>query len=160
MSTSPDQAQIRFANAHRDQRRARKYYGDVRNSLAFHYRYGGSSITGGYQRHFATTPRRPESEHAYMSLGESMERTRFFFADAAAQAAVREKVRTLGLPADTVVGYSRMLNMALRFIVEEFWSRWARSLAGKPQRRPADGLSGPPTRGPRQLEAAVGCERL
>jgi len=55
----------------------------VRNRAAFHY--DRTRLFQGYQYHFVTLAPRPENEFAYVSIGDTMEQTRFYFADAAAQ---------------------------------------------------------------------------
>lgn len=59
----------------------------VRNTLAAHYDW--KSLLRGYHQCFYEQPREPHGV-AYASIGNTMQQTRFFFADAAAQVAVRE----------------------------------------------------------------------
>ncbi|HEX2875256.1 MAG TPA: hypothetical protein VHP33_28590, partial [Polyangiaceae bacterium] len=59
----------------------------IRNGLAFHY-YQPKALTKGFQRSFFELNGRLGSEAAYYSSGESLEQTRFYYADAAATSAM------------------------------------------------------------------------
>jgi hypothetical protein len=108
---------VAFANAHREHRDARKYYAEVRNQLAYHYEWGGDTITDGYRSHFTKRSAEPAGARAYASLGDKMETTRFFFSDAAAQGATIAKREQLRIPGGTMLGYAKLMNVALRFVV-------------------------------------------
>ena len=56
----------------------------VRTDVSFHY-VGGAVFSGYKQFFFSGKRKRPEQERAYISLGDNMQQTRFYFADAAAQ---------------------------------------------------------------------------
>jgi hypothetical protein len=96
----------------------RKYLLVARSTTIFHY--DPKLLGRGYDIHFTgkVPAAPPESyEYAYVSLGEAMEDTRFYFADAAAGA-----VYTTVLDADDLLfrqadAMFERLNWALRFIV-------------------------------------------
>ena len=70
------------------------YFERVRGNLAFHY-YQPKSLLNGYKHHFRQgqdAPDDPVRQRAYASLGDRLETTRFFFADAAAQAYMQDIV--------------------------------------------------------------------
>jgi hypothetical protein len=60
----------------------------IRANLSFHY-YQPKQLVAGYRRHFFESEVQPGNAHAYASLGKNMERTRFYFADAAIQGSLR-----------------------------------------------------------------------
>lgn len=109
---------VAFANAHRQHKDARQYYAEVRNELAYHYEWGGDTILEGYRSHFTERSAEPAGARAYASMGNKMETTRFFFSDAAAQGATTAKRQRLRLPGGTMLGYAKLMNVALRFVVE------------------------------------------
>lgn len=61
----------------------------ARNTLAFHY--GAKALRQGYSAHFGST--REHATKAVISVGDSMEGTRFYFADAAATTYVQDVLR-------------------------------------------------------------------
>ena len=61
----------------------------IRHNLSFHY-YQPKQIMRGYRRHFFGIESGPHAEFAYYSIGQNMEETRFYYADAAGQAALGE----------------------------------------------------------------------
>jgi len=64
----------------------------ARNKVAFHY--DRKEIASGFRRAFVETANR----EPYVSRGETLARTRFYFADAAAQDYMRRKAEELGAP--------------------------------------------------------------
>jgi hypothetical protein len=61
----------------------REYLSGVRNTGAFHFSYTANFLRG-YRAHFVEDAKSPHNERAYVSIGDSVAGTRFFFADAAA----------------------------------------------------------------------------
>jgi hypothetical protein len=99
----------------------------IRNNASFHYR-ALDEMNKSYLAHFATEPKTPANEAACYSLGENMERTRFHFADAAAQGIMhRFAERAFGKAEDNddridtkLVKFAGRVNVGLRFIIEAF----------------------------------------
>ncbi len=89
----------------------------VRNNIAYHY-YEPRHLMRGYQKHFFDSAQSALTARAFLSLGRTMGTTRFFFADAAAQAA------TTLLATDEIIKRSReyllSLNEAVRNLVEAY----------------------------------------
>ncbi|MFO0697547.1 MAG: hypothetical protein U0230_28470 [Polyangiales bacterium] len=89
----------------------------MRNKLIFHY-VDPADLVVGYRSHFAQGASEPHRHHAYWSLGTNAESSRFFFADAAVQAAFT------GLHSDAsrreLVDSLRHANEAVRMVVEAF----------------------------------------
>lgn len=83
----PDRhAWLRLVRAARGQpadAQLRPYLANTRNIAAFHYS-NWAELLAGYQQAFAE-PLTERNRAAYLSVGKSMARTRFFFADAAVQ---------------------------------------------------------------------------
>ena len=62
----------------------RGYLRDLRNQGVFHYAYT-EQLVAAYREFFAADPKSDFNRRAYFSLGPTMNKTRFYFADAAAQ---------------------------------------------------------------------------
>ncbi len=61
----------------------------IRRDIAFHY--VGGSVFNGYRKCFLSPgEKNPEHEKAFLSLGDSMQKTKFYFADAAAQTYLKQ----------------------------------------------------------------------
>jgi hypothetical protein len=89
----------------------------VRNNAAFHY-YQTDSLYQGYQNWKSKAC--PESKFAYVSLGQTMMTTRFFFADAASENCVNTLLNMQGLEMTNISEVIHQVNSALRFIVERY----------------------------------------
>lgn len=63
----------------------------IRSDLAYHY-YQPKTLCNGYRHRFFTATKQPHNETAFVSLGGTMEETRFYYADAAAQAALEDVI--------------------------------------------------------------------
>jgi hypothetical protein len=61
----------------------RRFLVQIRNNVASHY-YAPAQLLRGYRRHFEEDGRSLFNDHVLTSAGESLEQTRFHFADAAA----------------------------------------------------------------------------
>lgn len=96
----------------------------TRNNAVYHYNQP-KPLVAGYRRHFFKTTQKPTNEHAFASIGQNMERTRFYFADAAVEGALAE---LLGKMDDAkfskqLVTTIKAVNHALHFIVSEYIKR-------------------------------------
>ncbi|HUO50084.1 MAG TPA: hypothetical protein VMU25_00715 [Candidatus Paceibacterota bacterium] len=80
MGESPSKAASEFV----------KFLLRVRNNFTFHYEDAGKTLRKGYVNFFFKGEKSEANEFAYYSLGENMRDTRFYFADAAVQQAVRQ----------------------------------------------------------------------
>lgn len=91
----------------------------MRNNLAFHY--GARALMHGYLAHFGRSDPATYSDKIYVSLGENMEQTRFYYADAAYIAAVE---KLTGMPIAEVQakisGALRHMNQAIRGLLITF----------------------------------------
>lgn len=67
----------------------------IRNALAFHY-YQPKTLVKGFQNYFFDARPQPGNEAAMYSAGSDLEKTRFYYADAAANMAVRTQARAVG----------------------------------------------------------------
>jgi hypothetical protein len=93
----------------------------VRNNFSFHYDQP-KNLAKGYAQAFFVDPAPPGRDKAYFALGRTMEFTRFFYADGAAQAGVidwGEKTSVENLT-DEVTKLASKVNVALRFLVGGF----------------------------------------
>ncbi len=102
----------------------------IRNNLAFHY-YDPKTFAAGFQDHFSATPKTARNEFALASIGESMEKTRFYYADAASQAAMNAiaDARNMGPADEAVISLTVELNRAIAPLLAAFLER--RSTAGR-----------------------------
>ena len=93
----------------------------IRDNLTFHY-YKPKDLSLGFERHFFELEKTAHNESAYYSPGKTMEFTRFFYADAAAQAGVLRWAAIIHIEkaTDEISALAGKVNVALRFIVEEF----------------------------------------
>ena len=57
----------------------------IRSNIAFHYDHSGKILLSGYKSRFFSDVKEGRNEKAYYSLGETIELTRFYFSDAAAE---------------------------------------------------------------------------
>ncbi|HEU4890458.1 MAG TPA: hypothetical protein VFT47_02845 [Vicinamibacterales bacterium] len=97
----------------------RKWLVRVRNSISFHY-YNPKDLHAGYRRFFHENPRSPRNEFAFASLGDTLEGSRFYFADAAAVSAYKEVMDSTGGAVPSAEEYSKRVNAALRGIVAKY----------------------------------------
>lgn len=90
----------------------------VRNQAASHYGHKEElkPLSEGYRRVFETGSSE-QSAFAFASLGDNMEETRFFLADAAVSELVRGFREGEGVTDDEFGGFIRVVNYALRFVV-------------------------------------------
>lgn len=98
----------------------------TRHQVAFHYYQPGTIVTG-FREWFYDSPKRPENSQAFVSIGKTMEATRFFFADAAVQGALNGMVRDQHLREDrfqkALTNAVDSANNALRFLVVSYIDR-------------------------------------
>ena len=115
----------------------RAYLVRIRNNIASHY-YQPRQLLMGYQRHFFEMSPSIRNESAFASLGVSMAASRFYFADAAAQAAqtLQDPEEALLLDADE---HLNCVNAALRQLVENYLVLKERDLPPKVRRRARQG---------------------
>jgi hypothetical protein len=67
----------------------------IRNNISSHY-YQPKVLVAGFRRHFFEAPKTAMNDVAFASVGRNMEQTRFYFADAALQAAMGKLSGSLG----------------------------------------------------------------
>jgi hypothetical protein len=91
----------------------------VRNNVGYHYEHT-ELLRKGYQKHFVEFRPLGVSEFAYASLGNTLETTRFFFADAASQALMRRVLDPTGELFDAAGAAVLDVNVALRSVVEHY----------------------------------------
>lgn len=97
-----------------------KYMNAIRNKVAFHFanRKTDDELGNAYDRRFSQE--NPLSNNTFVSFGQSMERTRFYFADAAIEEFFATALRESGLKNDDEVSDAiKDANEALRFVVED-----------------------------------------
>jgi len=90
---------------------------EVRRKVAFHH--DGDALLEGFRLHFGAEEVGVENEVAYVSLGNSPEQTRFYFADAASSAFTRDLAERAGIFSEDVKQLANDISFALRFLVEE-----------------------------------------
>ena len=120
----------RAANARREDSAAQSQRGDlqlllrIRNDLAFHY--SPKVLPRAYQATFAD-PTQRYRDRAVLSDGESMEATRFYFADAAMEEGLRVATGLdMATLQRTLSGITDHVNKALKFIVTRYIRESAR----------------------------------
>lgn len=94
----------------------------IRNNVAFHYAQP-KPLAAGFRAHFFESPPNPTNEHAYCSFGRNMERTRFYFADAAVQGALKDIQESMGPNNAFIKNLARArdaMNRALAHLIEEY----------------------------------------
>jgi hypothetical protein len=67
----------------------------IRNNISSHY-YQPKALIAGFRRHFFEAPKSRTNVVAYASVGRNMEQSRFYFADAALQSAMKKLSGTMG----------------------------------------------------------------
>jgi hypothetical protein len=97
-----------------------KYLLRVRNDGAFHYSANPRILAEGYHRHFFESPPNERNISAFMSLGDSMEETRFYFADAAAEGFEVGLRKTTGGSFEQTIAHVKRANRALRSLIEAY----------------------------------------
>lgn len=97
-----------------------KFLVKVRNNASFHYSEvtRGESLFGAFQQYFHKVPKTEVSSQLFASLGESPERSRFYFADAAAQSFI-ERATGERLP-ERAFELLKRVDHALRMLVGEY----------------------------------------
>jgi len=117
---------LKFSEGKRvDGSEAKKFYGilkSVRDKAVFHYSHK-LELVEGYNNHFNKSGE--EYDYAYASIGKTMEKTRFYFADATVQGFILEEIEKRGLSwtkfsNDFMKEHARAINQALRFVIEHF----------------------------------------
>lgn len=88
----------------------------IRNTVSFHY-YGIKNFNNGIQEYIATVK---DKAAIYSSMGDNMEKTRFYYADAATQFSMLRLMKAKDTNEAEVVSFIKMMNHALRFLVESF----------------------------------------
>lgn len=88
----------------------------IRNSVSFHF-YHTKNFINGFNQYVTAAG----SEAAvYASYGDQMEKTRFYFADAATQYQMMKYMKDKGAEDSEIIGFIGMMNQALRFLIEAF----------------------------------------
>jgi hypothetical protein len=97
---------------------------NLRNRLSFHYASDKPRddnmrrLAGAYEEKFRN-PADETGKSAYVSLGDKMERTRFYFADAAVLVVIEQETKAAGVASvNDIFEFFRQVNYALRFVVE------------------------------------------
>tara|TARA_B100001750_G_scaffold173375_1_gene141587 strand:- start:1901 stop:2659 length:759 start_codon:yes stop_codon:yes gene_type:complete len=100
--------------------------------VTFHY-YNPAALAVGYEDHFLSGRADPASAAAYFSDGETMERTRFYYADAAAHRMLEGMGGLSGGrdPAKAVAETARIVNEAIKPILIEFIRQRRKAARGK-----------------------------
>ena len=88
----------------------------IRDNISFHYKQP-KKLVEGYRRHFFESKLHAANAHAYVSLGNTMGHTRFFFADAAVSGSLTLFQDKQFL--NRIVKVSDAANLAIRFLMEE-----------------------------------------
>jgi hypothetical protein len=91
----------------------------ARNNVGHHY-YQPKALLEGYDHHFFGTAPSDLNDFAYASLGKNMEESRFFFADAAAQAYVRSVIDPTQILYFETSELIKRVNVAIRFFVHTY----------------------------------------
>ncbi len=98
-----------------------RYIKHVRDKAAYHYGNRPDEdavLAHGYAKKFKSPKTGDASAaHAYLCVGDSMNTSRFFFADAAVQAVVDEALTEHDVSAEELNAFFRDVNFALRFVV-------------------------------------------
>jgi len=106
--------------------KSRKMFASVRNLSAFHYWNNLDELYAGYLKHFDGPPA-PQRQNAYVSLGENMEGTRFYFADAAAGGVMERTLARSAADIEQVNKMGRYVNEALRWLLQELLEYFERT---------------------------------
>lgn len=89
----------------------------IRSKAAFHY--DGRALLLSYEKFFSRQSS-PNKHFAYASLGSTLEETRLFFADAAAQQIINDEFRGQSISIKEINSYWRTMNEPLKVIIETF----------------------------------------
>ncbi len=90
---------------------------EIRNSNAYHY-YGISSFSDGFKKYLSSTG---ADARLYMSLGEDMEGSRFFFADAAGQNFYNSIFSKRQITEKQILNFVRLLNGGIMSFLKSFF---------------------------------------
>jgi len=80
---------IAFDNESKNNSDFTKYLIKVRNNVSFHYNQSGGELKKSFRSYFYKKEKIKYNELAYYAIGENMETTRFFYADAIVQEYMR-----------------------------------------------------------------------
>lgn len=97
-------------------RKLRSALVSIRSNVSFHY-YQPRGLLGGYHEFSKSAE---ASIPAYVSLGQNAEASRFYFADAAAQAYLNSKLQAGSLGLEELIEYAGHVLDALRLLVEAY----------------------------------------
>lgn len=93
-----------------------KFIQRVRDNIGFHFKDIDNYMTG--YKAFMKNPSNKNIFHMYASLGDSQEKTRFYFGDAVISGYMSDRYKIDDLKAEDLIRYSRNINNALRFYIE------------------------------------------
>jgi hypothetical protein len=93
----------------------------IRNNAAFHYKQP-TALAKGFRAWYFDDAKIPQNETAYVSTGQDMDATRFYFADAAAQRSLSVLAGKNGITDvdETVKGFVQDTNFALAALVRQY----------------------------------------
>lgn len=91
----------------------------VRNNAVSHY-YNPKALIQGYRQHFFDDEKSPYNQFAFASLGDRLERSRFFFADAAVGAYYRQVLDPDGTQMAEASDQIKRVNAVLRGLVSKY----------------------------------------
>ena len=94
----------------------------IRDKAAHHYGHLNwenlQALANGYRAHFNTEQNDERYQVAFASLGQNMEQSRFFFADAAVAGLMDDALKKEGLNHEDLFLFFKHVGFALRFVVE------------------------------------------
>jgi hypothetical protein len=96
-----------------------RYLHEVRNSIGYHY-YRPKRLMQGYRSFFFDGAKSEFNEFALASIGDSLEKTRFYFADAAVQSCVTTLSDPEGSNAEHVGQVLNEINVAILYTVDAY----------------------------------------
>ena len=107
-------------------KRQRGFHHGLRNSVSYHYSQAGKLMTEAYRKHVGLRPGDPRYERAWASFGHSLEASRFYFSDAAADVIQEDMAAKSGhvTPEERRKNISN-LSIAVRMLLEQLLGQLA-----------------------------------
>jgi hypothetical protein len=92
----------------------------VRSNIAFHYDQSLKELRSGFVDHFFDSPKNKYNQKAFYSLGDSMETTRFYYADAAAGAFLKKQLLSSGDYYKETKDLVKKMNTTISYMLQSY----------------------------------------
>lgn len=94
---------------------------EIRSIITFHYDNSGKFLRKGFIKHFYTMDKTRWNQDAFYSLENTIESTRFYFSDAAAEASYTSLINKVNNFDERLFDYLEVVNYAVMKLMKQYF---------------------------------------